>query len=201
MDRPELVCYARTEMPASMPNLETLVISSEYERVNTPLLPTKFMFLKYLSIYLDTTDWSFCPSYDHFSLASFLDSFTGDFDLGFEADAWTPPWVPQNCEDHRITPSFEYYYYLACLFLVRSAAGRRRGTGKKGLDAGEGDGGPSQSSVGGAPCGDQMARRQPQEEVASSSSAETGWCGGGSPCEEAVAAGYLVPYTLPNANV
>ncbi|KAK3122547.1 hypothetical protein QOZ80_8AG0615090 [Eleusine coracana subsp. coracana] len=73
MDCPELVCYARTEMPASMPNLEALVISLEYERVNTPILPTKFMFLKYLSIYLDT-DWSFCPSYDHFSLASFLDA-------------------------------------------------------------------------------------------------------------------------------
>ncbi|KAK3121088.1 hypothetical protein QOZ80_8BG0645870 [Eleusine coracana subsp. coracana] len=69
----KLVCYARTEMPGSMPNLETLVISSDYESVDTPMLPTKFMFLKYLCIYL-ITDWSFCPTYDYFSLASFLDA-------------------------------------------------------------------------------------------------------------------------------
>ncbi|KAK3120852.1 hypothetical protein QOZ80_8BG0642620 [Eleusine coracana subsp. coracana] len=70
---PDLVCYARTELPARMPRLKTLAISSSYERVDTPMLPTKFMFLKYLRIYM-VTGGSFCPSYDYFSLVSFLDA-------------------------------------------------------------------------------------------------------------------------------
>ncbi|RCV30371.1 hypothetical protein SETIT_6G089100v2, partial [Setaria italica] len=70
MHRRNLVCYARTELPSNMPNLETLSIGSYYERVNTPMLPTKFLFLKCLSIFLK---WTFCPSYDYFSLVSFLD--------------------------------------------------------------------------------------------------------------------------------
>jgi hypothetical protein len=43
------------------------------QRIDTPMLPTKFMFLKYLLIDLDT-EWSSFPSYDYFSLASFLDA-------------------------------------------------------------------------------------------------------------------------------
>nr|XP_034600734.1 uncharacterized protein LOC117861312 [Setaria viridis]XP_034600735.1 uncharacterized protein LOC117861312 [Setaria viridis] len=70
MHRRNLVCYARTELPSNMPNLETLSIGWYYERVNTPMLPTKFLFLKCLSIFLK---WTFCPSYDYFSLVSFLD--------------------------------------------------------------------------------------------------------------------------------
>ncbi|KAK3122553.1 hypothetical protein QOZ80_8AG0615160 [Eleusine coracana subsp. coracana] len=73
MHRSDLVCYARTELPARMPRLKTLAISSSYERVDTPMLPTKFMFLKYLRIYM-VTGGSFCPSYDYFSLVSFLDA-------------------------------------------------------------------------------------------------------------------------------
>ncbi|KAK3122555.1 hypothetical protein QOZ80_8AG0615210 [Eleusine coracana subsp. coracana] len=72
MTRSELVRYARTEMPASMPNLEALVITSHYER-DTPMLPTKFMFLKYLCINL-VCGLCVSPSYDYFSLASFLDA-------------------------------------------------------------------------------------------------------------------------------
>lgn len=74
MHRSDLVCYTRTELPVRMPNLEALSISSSCERVDTPMLPTKFMFLKYLSIYMVITGASFCPSYDYFSLVSFLDA-------------------------------------------------------------------------------------------------------------------------------
>ncbi|RLN03721.1 hypothetical protein C2845_PM13G03710 [Panicum miliaceum] len=63
-----VVCYARTELPSNMPNLETVSIGSHRERVNTPMLPTKFLFLKRLAITLKC-----CPSYDYFSLVSFLD--------------------------------------------------------------------------------------------------------------------------------
>ncbi|KAJ1266942.1 hypothetical protein BS78_07G018600 [Paspalum vaginatum] len=65
-----LICYARCELPSSMPNLESLSICSYHERVNTPMLPTKFMFLKWLFISLPSTS----SSYDHFSLAYFLDA-------------------------------------------------------------------------------------------------------------------------------
>ncbi|XP_062192658.1 uncharacterized protein LOC133896151 [Phragmites australis] len=73
MHRSNLVCYARTELPSSMPNLEALSISSHYEGVNTPMLPTKFLFLKRLTISL-VTGCTFCPYYDYFTLVSFLDA-------------------------------------------------------------------------------------------------------------------------------
>ncbi|KAL6637129.1 hypothetical protein ACP70R_024701 [Stipagrostis hirtigluma subsp. patula] len=73
MSRKNLICYARAKLPSSMPNLESLSIGSSYERVNTPVLPTKFLFLKRLSITL-VTDWTFSPSYDYLSLVSFLDA-------------------------------------------------------------------------------------------------------------------------------
>ncbi|OEL20136.1 hypothetical protein BAE44_0018845 [Dichanthelium oligosanthes] len=71
MCRSNLVCYARAELPSRMPNLETLSSGSRLERVDTSMLPTKFLFLKHLSISLKFT---FCPSYDYFSLVSFLDA-------------------------------------------------------------------------------------------------------------------------------
>ncbi|KAL6856949.1 hypothetical protein ACP4OV_018331 [Aristida adscensionis] len=69
----EAVCYARTELPSIMPNLEILDISSDNEEVNTPMLPTKFLCLKHLSISM-TSALDFSPSYDYFSLVSFLDA-------------------------------------------------------------------------------------------------------------------------------
>ncbi|RLN29869.1 hypothetical protein C2845_PM05G07370 [Panicum miliaceum] len=60
------VLYARTEVPSSMPNLETLTISSEAETVNTPMAPSKFLHLKFLTILLGG------QTYDVFSLVSFL---------------------------------------------------------------------------------------------------------------------------------
>ncbi|WVZ95428.1 hypothetical protein U9M48_041195, partial [Paspalum notatum var. saurae] len=65
-----LICYARCELPSSMPNLESLSICSYHEKVNTPMLPTKFMFLKWLFISVPSPS----SSYDHFSLAYFLDA-------------------------------------------------------------------------------------------------------------------------------
>jgi hypothetical protein len=41
------------------------------QMVDTPMLPSKFLFLKHLLIYLG---WASCPGYDYFSLASFLDA-------------------------------------------------------------------------------------------------------------------------------
>ncbi|KAK3122568.1 hypothetical protein QOZ80_8AG0615360 [Eleusine coracana subsp. coracana] len=73
MHRSDLVYYARAELPARMPILESLSIRSHFEMVDTPMLPTKFMFLKYLIIYMGITGER-SPSYDYFSLASFLDA-------------------------------------------------------------------------------------------------------------------------------
>ncbi|XP_062192882.1 F-box/LRR-repeat protein At4g14103-like [Phragmites australis] len=68
-----VVCYARAELSSTMPNLETVVLSSGEEVVNTPMLPTKFLYLKHLSIYM-RSGLTFSPSYDYFSLVSFLDA-------------------------------------------------------------------------------------------------------------------------------
>ncbi|KAF8714329.1 hypothetical protein HU200_027793 [Digitaria exilis] len=66
------VHYARAELPSIMPNLERLSLASEQD-VHTPMLPTKFMYLKHLTI-LFTSGLIFSPSYDYFSLVSFLDA-------------------------------------------------------------------------------------------------------------------------------
>ncbi|CAL4996306.1 unnamed protein product [Urochloa decumbens] len=71
--RQKVVYYARAELPSIMPNLETLDIRSNIEVVNTPLLPTKFLYLKHLSISI-TSGGSFSPSYDYVSLVTFLDA-------------------------------------------------------------------------------------------------------------------------------
>jgi hypothetical protein len=43
------------------------------QAVNTPVLPTKFLYLKHLSISLIAVS-TLSPSYDYFSLVSFLDA-------------------------------------------------------------------------------------------------------------------------------
>ncbi|CAL5009113.1 unnamed protein product [Urochloa decumbens] len=66
------VYYALDELPSIMPNLETLDISSGYEALNTPMLPTlKFLYLKHLTIRIFGVS---IYSYDCFSLVSFLDA-------------------------------------------------------------------------------------------------------------------------------
>ncbi|KAF8668440.1 hypothetical protein HU200_052253 [Digitaria exilis] len=65
----DVVCYARTELPSIMPNLDILHLCSTYEVVDTPMLPTRFLYLKHLTINLISGPWP----YDYFSLVSFLD--------------------------------------------------------------------------------------------------------------------------------
>ncbi|XP_066353745.1 uncharacterized protein [Miscanthus floridulus] len=76
VDCPNAVHYALTELPSIMPNLETLVIGSPTEVPNTPMLPTKFLYLKHLTVHLISTSGMapFLPPYDYFSLVSFLDA-------------------------------------------------------------------------------------------------------------------------------
>ena len=95
------VHYAHVELPSSMPNLKIATIRSsgevyltalaicisryyishtwEYnwpdifmQMANTPMLHSKFLHLKKLSITLSTI--TFSPAYDYFSLVSFLDA-------------------------------------------------------------------------------------------------------------------------------
>ncbi|CAO2200245.1 unnamed protein product [Urochloa humidicola] len=65
------VCYARTNLPSIVPNLEILELGS-WAEVNTPMLATKFLNLKHLTICLNAE--TFSPSYDYFSMVSFLDA-------------------------------------------------------------------------------------------------------------------------------
>ncbi|CAO2169752.1 unnamed protein product, partial [Urochloa humidicola] len=65
------VYYARAKLPSIMPNLETLDLGSSVE-VDTLMLTTKFLNLKHLAIQISGA--TFSPSYDYFSLASFLDA-------------------------------------------------------------------------------------------------------------------------------
>jgi len=66
------VHYAHVELPSSMPNLKIATIRSSGEMANIPMLHSKFLHLKKLSIALSTI--TFSPAYDYFSLVSFLDA-------------------------------------------------------------------------------------------------------------------------------
>ncbi|RLM57887.1 hypothetical protein C2845_PM18G13620 [Panicum miliaceum] len=70
MDRYGSVFYARVELPSSMPNLEALTIHSKSERAYAPMLCSKFLFLRHLSIALIGAP--VYPTYDYLSLASFF---------------------------------------------------------------------------------------------------------------------------------
>ncbi|XBH93111.1 hypothetical protein VPH35_084107 [Triticum aestivum] len=62
--------YARAMLPSSTPNLETLDIFSTGEMVSTPMLLSKFLHLKTITI----SGWIFSTTYNLFSLVSFLDA-------------------------------------------------------------------------------------------------------------------------------
>ncbi|KAG0532020.1 hypothetical protein BDA96_04G071900 [Sorghum bicolor] len=62
---------ARTKLPSIAPNVQTLFLTSLDEKVNTPMLAVKFLYLKHLEIVL--VEPSLSPDYDFCSLASFLD--------------------------------------------------------------------------------------------------------------------------------
>ncbi|XP_048527169.1 uncharacterized protein LOC125506392 [Triticum urartu] len=52
---------ARANLPSIVPNIETLSISSVSEVINTPIVPVKFLHLKYLSISLEAEHGAFPP--------------------------------------------------------------------------------------------------------------------------------------------
>ncbi|GJM96722.1 hypothetical protein PR202_ga13584 [Eleusine coracana subsp. coracana] len=66
------VCYARVTLPSTMPNLETATIYSSSEMADTPMLHSRYLHLKNLSIALSAA--TFPATYDYFSLVSFLDA-------------------------------------------------------------------------------------------------------------------------------
>ncbi|KAL6640681.1 hypothetical protein ACP70R_021804 [Stipagrostis hirtigluma subsp. patula] len=72
MRRSGIIFFARSKLPSSMPNLENLTIHSHRERACTPVLHSKFLYLKHLIIHLSETGTPSSPAYDYFSLASFL---------------------------------------------------------------------------------------------------------------------------------
>lgn len=64
--------YACVSIPSIMPNLKIASIRSSREMANTPMLHSKFLHLKELSIALSAR--TFTPAYDYFSLVSLLDA-------------------------------------------------------------------------------------------------------------------------------
>uniref|UniRef100_A0ACD5U0L3 Uncharacterized protein n=1 Tax=Avena sativa TaxID=4498 RepID=A0ACD5U0L3_AVESA len=68
-----VLSYARTSLPSIARNVESLILGSCDENANTPVLQSKLPCLKYLEIKL-TSLAGFPPSYDIFSLVSFLDA-------------------------------------------------------------------------------------------------------------------------------
>uniref|UniRef100_A0A0D9VB58 At1g61320/AtMIF1 LRR domain-containing protein n=1 Tax=Leersia perrieri TaxID=77586 RepID=A0A0D9VB58_9ORYZ len=69
MFRSNAVCYAHAELPLIMPNLETMILCSFPEVVvNVPMVPTKFLYLKHLTIQIMR------GTYDHLFLVYFLDA-------------------------------------------------------------------------------------------------------------------------------
>uniref|UniRef100_A0A0D9Y1P0 At1g61320/AtMIF1 LRR domain-containing protein n=1 Tax=Leersia perrieri TaxID=77586 RepID=A0A0D9Y1P0_9ORYZ len=72
LDHSNVICYACAELPSIMPNLERLTICSDTEAVNAPMLLTKFLYLKHLTIEISRSTDS--PSFDCLSLVSFFDA-------------------------------------------------------------------------------------------------------------------------------
>ncbi|TKW37354.1 hypothetical protein SEVIR_1G041850v4 [Setaria viridis] len=47
------LCYPVTKLPYMVPNLESLTLSSNGERLNVSMVPVKFLYLEFLEICLD----------------------------------------------------------------------------------------------------------------------------------------------------
>ncbi|CAL5014503.1 unnamed protein product [Urochloa decumbens] len=72
---PNAVNYAITKLPSIAPHLETLILYSTCERVNTPIVADKFLHLKHLDIYIgDDDDEPVAFVYDYLSLVAFFDA-------------------------------------------------------------------------------------------------------------------------------
>uniref|UniRef100_A0ACD5Y042 Uncharacterized protein n=1 Tax=Avena sativa TaxID=4498 RepID=A0ACD5Y042_AVESA len=66
------ISYAIDKLSSSLPNLETLTLHSHREIVGAPMVPSKFLHLKVLSISI--RNWSNMGGYDFLSLVSLLDA-------------------------------------------------------------------------------------------------------------------------------
>ncbi|KAI4990259.1 hypothetical protein ZWY2020_038622, partial [Hordeum vulgare] len=72
MSFPGAVSYVCADFPSSLQYVEALTICSSYEMIDTPVLPSKFLHLKYLSV--DLSAAAFPPTYDYCSLISLFDA-------------------------------------------------------------------------------------------------------------------------------
>ncbi|XP_073356988.1 uncharacterized protein [Aegilops tauschii subsp. strangulata] len=68
-----LIYDARAKLPPILPNIETLAIESQHEVVDAPMLRTKFLYLKHLTIVFRLGP-NGARAYDYFSLVSFLNA-------------------------------------------------------------------------------------------------------------------------------
>uniref|UniRef100_A0ACD5V583 Uncharacterized protein n=1 Tax=Avena sativa TaxID=4498 RepID=A0ACD5V583_AVESA len=87
---PGILAYARARLPSITPNVESLNLRSCKENVDTPMLSSKLIHLKNLEIGVaGSSVKAFSPSYDVFSLVSFLDAspVLESFILWVEQDA------------------------------------------------------------------------------------------------------------------
>uniref|UniRef100_A0A0E0MFX1 Uncharacterized protein n=1 Tax=Oryza punctata TaxID=4537 RepID=A0A0E0MFX1_ORYPU len=66
--------YARTKLPTIARNVENLFLMTRDEDVNTPMVPNKFLYLKYLEMVFIGPRKKSTACYDFFSLVSFLDA-------------------------------------------------------------------------------------------------------------------------------
>ncbi|CAL4992977.1 unnamed protein product [Urochloa decumbens] len=69
--KPNTLCHARAELPWFMPAVERLIVESNCEKVKTPIMPSKFLLLKYLDISLVDIQ---LYRHDYFCLVSFLEA-------------------------------------------------------------------------------------------------------------------------------
>ncbi|CAL4987808.1 unnamed protein product [Urochloa decumbens] len=71
--RPNTIRYARIELPSFMTAVERLTVESHSEKVMTPMMPSKFLHLKYLNIYLVDVQEQLHRQ-DYYCLVSFLEA-------------------------------------------------------------------------------------------------------------------------------
>uniref|UniRef100_A0ACD5YDK2 Uncharacterized protein n=1 Tax=Avena sativa TaxID=4498 RepID=A0ACD5YDK2_AVESA len=109
---------ARTTLPSSMPNLETLTIYSYGENFSTPMLPSKFLHLKYLVI--TVVEWAFPDTDDIFSLISFLDASPclETFDLDIRMRRQGHGWILEDASQLERIPGHRYGN-LRCVRIAR----------------------------------------------------------------------------------
>uniref|UniRef100_A0A0E0L503 At1g61320/AtMIF1 LRR domain-containing protein n=1 Tax=Oryza punctata TaxID=4537 RepID=A0A0E0L503_ORYPU len=69
----DVIQYTCDKLSSIVPNIETLSIHSFCETVNAPIVPFRFLHLKYLEISFNGHG-SFSPTYDYFSLVYFLEA-------------------------------------------------------------------------------------------------------------------------------